>query len=92
MSEEAKKAIPRPLVLEMRDAKQEIVGAVNAAIKNRGLPCYIIREILESILSNVKDIERNEIAAADIQYQQALTDAAKAEKAEADKKVKGEKK
>lgn len=72
MSKEEKKAIERPLVLEMRDAKAEIVGSVNAAIQNRRIPCYLLRGILEEILTSVKEIERTEIAAAEVQYKAAV--------------------
>ena len=71
MAEEEKK-VPRPLVLEMRDAKAEIVGSVNAAIQKRGLPCFILRGILEEVLASIKEIEKNEIAAAETQYAEAL--------------------
>lgn len=72
MSKEEKKTVERPLVLEMRDAKAEIVGSVNAAIQNRRIPCYLLRGILEEILTSVKEIERTEIAAAEQQYRAAI--------------------
>ena len=72
MPKEEKKTVERPLVLEMRDAKAEIVGSVNAAIQNRRIPCYLLRGILEEILTSVKDIERTEIAAAEAQYKAAV--------------------
>ena len=80
MSKEEKKAVPRPLVLEMRDAKAEIVNSVNAAIQKRGLPCYILRGILEEILTSVKEIEKNEIAAAEQQYAEAVKEQQEDEK------------
>ncbi len=72
MPKEEKKTVERPLVLEMRDAKAEIVGSVNAAIQNRRIPCYLLRGILEEILTSVKEIERTEIAAAEAQYKAAV--------------------
>ena len=72
MPKEEKKTVARPLCLEMRDAKAEIVGSVNNAIQKRGLPCYILRGILEEILTSVKDVEKNEIAAAEQLYAAAL--------------------
>ncbi len=71
MSQEAKK-VGRPLCLEMRDAKAELVNTVNAAMQKRGLPCFILRGILEEILASVKEVEKNEIAAAEKQYNEAL--------------------
>lgn len=72
MPEEKKKQIERPLCLEMRDAKAEIVAAVNNAIQKRGLPCFILRGILEEVTASVRDVEKNEIAAAEAQYAAAL--------------------
>ncbi len=72
MQKEEKKTVTRPLVLEMRDAKAEIVGSVNAAIQKRGIPCYILRGILEEILTSVKEVERSEVAAAEQQYKAAI--------------------
>lgn len=72
MPEEKKKEIERPLCLQMRDAKTDLVAAVNSAIRKRNLPCYIVRGILEEILNSVKEVERNEIAAAEEQYNAAL--------------------
>lgn len=72
MPEEKKKKIERPLCLEMRDAKAEIVAAVNNAIQKKRLPCFILRGILEEIMTSVKDVEKNEIAAAEAQYAAAL--------------------
>ena len=72
MPKEEKKTVERPLVLEMRDAKAEIVSSVNAAIQNRRIPCYLLRGILEEILTSVKEIERTEIAAAEAQYKAAV--------------------
>lgn len=70
MSEEKK--VNRPICLEMRDAKAEIVQSVNGAMQKRGLPCFILRGILEEVLNSVKEIERNEITAAEENYQNAL--------------------
>ena len=72
MSKEEKKTVQRPLVLEMRDAKADIVNSVNAAIRQREIPCYLLRGILEEILTSVKEIERTEIAAAEAQYKAAI--------------------
>lgn len=60
---EEKKAAPRPLILEIDDAKAEIAQGVNSALK-RGLPCYIVADILENILSQARIGARNELAAA----------------------------
>ena len=53
----------RPLILEIDDAKQEMVGVVNKAIQS-GLPCYIIDMILSDICMQVKSGAKNELAMA----------------------------
>lgn len=59
--EEQKKQ--RPLILEIEDAKQEIINVVNKAIQ-RGLPCYIVDMILSDIYAQVKSGAKNELAQA----------------------------
>jgi hypothetical protein len=59
---EAKKE-QRPLIVEIDDAKQEIIRVVNKAIQ-RGLPCYLIDMILSDIYTQVKEGAKNELAMA----------------------------
>ena len=54
---------PRPLILEIEDAKTEIVSYVNSALK-RGLPCYIIADILDGVLSQMREGARRELEIA----------------------------
>ena len=55
MSTEKKKAAPaaRPLILELEDAKANICQEVNAALR-KGLPCYLVKDILEGLLSQIR--------------------------------------
>ena len=54
---------PRPLILEIEDAKTSIVSSVNSALK-RGLPCYIVADILEGLLSQIREGARRELEIA----------------------------
>ena len=76
MQDKKDNTVPRPLVLEMRDAKEGLVKCVNDII-NRGIPCCILRPILEEILTSVKNVEKAEIAAAEKQYADALSESEK---------------
>lgn len=54
---------PRPLILEIEEAKTGIVSSVNSALK-RGLPCYIVADILDGILSQMREGARRELEIA----------------------------
>ena len=54
---------PRPLILEIEDAKTSIVSSVNSALK-RGLPCYIVADILDGVLSQMREGVRRELEIA----------------------------
>ena len=51
----------KPLILEIEEAKMEIVEVVNKAIQVRKLPCYMVDLILQGIMAQVKDGVRNEL-------------------------------
>ena len=42
-----------PLVLRLREAKESIVSAVNAAIKEQGLPCFLLEPIIAEVHNQV---------------------------------------
>lgn len=65
MSTEKKKAAPaaRPLILELEDAKANIYQEVNAALR-KGLPCYLVKDILEGLLSQIREGAKAELEAA----------------------------
>ena len=54
---------PRPLILEIEDVKTSIVSSVNSALK-RGLPCYIVADILDGVLSQMREGARRELEIA----------------------------
>jgi hypothetical protein len=51
----------RPLILEIDDAKMEIVQAINNALNVHKLPCYIVDMILTDVHSQVKDGAKSEL-------------------------------
>jgi hypothetical protein len=55
-----KKEIQRPLILEIDDAKTEIVQCLNG-ILNRGLPCYIVELILSDAYTQIKNAAMAEL-------------------------------
>lgn len=63
IKESTKAPAPRPLILEIEDAKTSIVSSVNSALK-RGLPCYIVADILDGVLSQMREGARRELEIA----------------------------
>ena len=53
---------------EIEDAKAEIVRAVNAVL-DRGLSCYIVADILNSVHLQLREGARKELEAARLQEQ-----------------------
>ena len=56
--------IQKPFILEMDEAKSEIIQAINNAIQVRKLPCYLLDMILSEISSQIKAGAQNELAIA----------------------------
>lgn len=58
----------RSIILEIDEAKAGIINAVNAVLK-RGLPCYIVADILDNIRIQMREGARKELEAARLQEQ-----------------------
>ena len=56
--------VKRPFILEMDEAKREIVQSINNAINVHGLPLYIVDMILSELCAQVKDGAKQELAMA----------------------------
>ena len=54
----------KPLILEMDEAKSEIIQAINNAIQIRRLPCYLLLPIIENIYRDIQVGAQNELAMA----------------------------
>lgn len=67
------KNIQRPFILEIDEAKMEIIQVVNKAIREHRLPCYIVDMVLSDICAQVKEGAKNELAMAKAQMGAAET-------------------
>ena len=56
--------IQKPLILEMDEAKKEIIQVINNAIQVRKLPCYLLDMILSEIGAQIKEGAEQELAMA----------------------------
>lgn len=56
-----KKEIQKPLILEMDEAKIEIIQVINKAIQVRKLPLYILDMVLSEIGSQIKEGAKQEL-------------------------------
>lgn len=58
------KEIQKPLILEIEEAKTEIIQVINNAIHIHQLPCYIVDMILSDIYTQIKTGAKNELTMA----------------------------
>lgn len=56
--------VQRPFILEMDDAKKEIVQSINNAIQVHGLPMYLVDMILSELYAQVKEGAKQELTMA----------------------------
>ena len=56
--------IQKPFILEMEEAKQEIIQSINNAIQVHGVPFTIVDMILSEVGSQVKEGAKQELAMA----------------------------
>ena len=54
----------RSIILEMDDAKKELVQCVNNIMYTHGLPCYILEPMVAELYSQIKAAAQNELAQA----------------------------
>ena len=57
----------KPLIVEIEEAKKEITEAVNNALQNHNLPCYLIEPIISMLAMQIKDGAKSELAMAKAQ-------------------------
>lgn len=55
------KNIQKPFILEMDEAKMEIIQVINNAIQVHKLPCYLIDMILSEVSTQIKEGAKNEL-------------------------------
>ena len=56
--------IQKPFILEIDEAKAEIIQVVNNAIQVRKLPCYMLDMVLSEICVQIKEGAKQELAMA----------------------------
>ena len=54
----------KPFILEIDEAKQEIIQTINNAIQVHKLPCYLVDMILSEVGTQVKEGAKQELAMA----------------------------
>ena len=52
----------RSIILDLEDTKQSLIREVNLAFQ-KGIPCYFLKDILEQVLSMVREGANNELNA-----------------------------
>lgn len=65
-------SVQRPLILEIEEAKAAIINSVNACLR-KGLPCYIVADILNGVHSQLRDGARRELENARLMEAQSET-------------------
>lgn len=66
----AENKIQKPFILEMDEAKAEIIQVINNAIQVRKLPCYILDTLLSEVCAQIKEGAKQELAMARQQMEQ----------------------
>jgi hypothetical protein len=54
----------KPIILEMDEAKQELVQCVNDVLARHGLNCYLIEPMFAELYREIKASAQNELAQA----------------------------
>ena len=60
----------KPFILEMDEAKLEIIQVINNAIQVHKLPCYIVDMLLSEISTQIKEGAKNELMMAKQQVEE----------------------
>ena len=72
----------KPIILEMDEAKQELIQCVNDILQRHRLNCYLIEPMFAELYAEVKASAQRELAQAKSQEaarQQMMTEAASAQ-------------
>lgn len=62
--------VQKSFILEMDEAKMEMIQVINKAIQVRKLPCYLIDMALSEICSQVKEGAKQELTMARVQMEE----------------------
>lgn len=61
----------KPIILEMEEAKQELIQCVNDILKKHKLNCYLIEPTFAKLYEQIKTGAQNELAQARAQVESA---------------------
>lgn len=53
----------RPIILEIEETKARVIQEINAAIR-KGIPCYLLKDALDGVLSQMREGARRELEIA----------------------------
>lgn len=59
----------KPLILEMDEARAEIIQVINKAVQVHKLPCYLIDMILSEVSTQIKEGAKQELIMARQQFE-----------------------
>ena len=54
----------KPIILEMDEAKRELIQCVNDILQRHGLNCYLIEPMFAELYTQIKASAQNELARA----------------------------
>lgn len=54
----------KPIILELDEAKRELVQCINDILQRHGLNCYLIEPMFAELYTNIKATAQNELAQA----------------------------
>lgn len=54
----------KPFILEMEEAKQELIQFANAVMQRHGLNCYLVEPMFAELYAQIKSGAQNELAQA----------------------------
>lgn len=60
----------RPIILEIEEAKNEIVQCINGVIQTHQLPCYFLEPILKEVYGQIKAAAQSELEATRAQLKE----------------------
>ena len=61
----------KPLIIEIDEAKQELVQFMNELLRKHGLNCYLIEPMFSDLYVQIKSTAQNELAQARAQMEAA---------------------
>lgn len=61
----------KPLILEIEEAKNELVESINDIVQKHGLNFYLLEPTFDKLYAQVKAVSQNELAQARAQFETA---------------------